>query len=197
MRGHPEPIDLDASKEIWASALRRCHPAQFPNGGNRFAVPLIAGGEWVGVIILGDRVGGVPFSLQDLDLLKSVSDQAATSLLNVQFSQRLIEAKQLEAFQAMSAFFVHDLKNTASMLSLMLRNLPIHYEDPGFREDALRGISRTVAHLNDIISRLTLLRQELAIRPVECDLNELVTEVLKTQEQAAGIEPGEGIPAAA
>jgi putative PEP-CTERM system histidine kinase len=188
LRGHPEPIDLDASKEIWASALRRCHPAQFPNGGNRFAVPLIAGGEWVGVITLGDRVGGAPFSFQDLDLLKSVSDQAATSLLNVQFSQRLIEAKQLEAFQAMSAFFVHDLKNTASMLSLMLRNLPIHYEDPGFREDALRGISLTVAHLNEVISRLTLLRQELAIRPVECDLNELVADILKAQEQAPGVE---------
>jgi putative PEP-CTERM system histidine kinase len=188
LRSRPEPIDLDASKEIWASALRRCHPAQFPNGGNRFAVPLIAGGEWVGVITLGDRVGGAPFSFQDLDLLKSVSDQAATSLLNVEFSQRLIEAKQLEAFQAMSAFFVHDLKNTASMLSLMLRNLPIHYEDPAFREDALRGISRTVAHLNEVISRLTLLRQELAIRPVECDLNELLTEVLKAQEQTAGVE---------
>jgi putative PEP-CTERM system histidine kinase len=188
LRSRLQPVDLDASKEIWASALRRCHPAQFPNGGNRFAVALIAGGEWVGVITLGDRVGGAPFSLQDLDLLKSVSDQTATSLLNVRFSQRLIEAKQLEAFQAMSAFFVHDLKNTASMLSLMLRNLPIHYEDPAFREDALRGITRTVAHLNDVITRLTLLRQELAIRPVECDLNQLVSEVLKAQEQAAGVE---------
>lgn len=188
LRGHPEPIDLDGTKEIWASALRRCHPAQFSNGGNRFAIPLIAGGDWMGVITLGDRVGGAPFSVQDLDLLKSVSDQAATNLLNVQFSQRLIQAKQLEAFQAMSAFFVHDLKNTASMLSLMLRNLPTHYQDPGFREDALRGIARTVTHLNEVISRLNLLRQELAIRPVECDLNELVAETLKTQAQAAGVE---------
>jgi putative PEP-CTERM system histidine kinase len=188
LRSHPDPINLDESKETWASVLRRCHPSQFPNGGNRFVVSLIAGGEWAGAITLGDRVSGVPFSFQDLDLLKSVSDQAATSLLNVQYSQRLMQAKQLEAFQAMSAFFVHDLKNTASMLSLMLRNLPVHYQDPVFREDALRGISRTVAHVNDVISRLNLLRQELAIRPVECDLNELVTETLKVQEQAAGIE---------
>jgi putative PEP-CTERM system histidine kinase len=188
LRSGAEPVDLDAAKAPWASALRRCHPAQFLKGGNRFAVPLVTGGDWVGVITLGDRVGGARFSLQDLDLLKSVSDQAATSLLNVQFSQRLIEAKQLEAFQAMSAFFVHDLKNTASMLSLMLRNLPVHYEDPCFREDALRGISRTVTHLNDVISRLALLRQELAIRPVECDLNQLAAEVLKALEKAAGLE---------
>ncbi|MGO8676091.1 MAG: XrtA/PEP-CTERM system histidine kinase PrsK [Limisphaerales bacterium] len=187
LRTGAEPVDLDASEAAWASALRRCHPSQFLRGGDRFAVPLIAGGEWIGLITLGDRVGAASFSFQDLDLLKSVSEQAATSLLNVQFSRRLIEAKQLEAFQAMSAFFVHDLKNTASMLSLMLRNLPVHYEDPAFREDALRGISRTVTHLNDVISRLALLRQELAIRPVDCDLNQLAAEVLKGLDQTPGL----------
>ena len=53
----------------------------------------------------------------------------------------LQRAKELEAFQTMSAFFVHDLKNAASSLTLMLKNLPIHFADPVFREDALRGIA--------------------------------------------------------
>ncbi|HEV2391367.1 MAG TPA: XrtA/PEP-CTERM system histidine kinase PrsK [Verrucomicrobiae bacterium] len=185
----PEPVDIDESKEIWAAALRRAHPEEFPTkGGNRVCVPLLAGGELLGVLMLGDRVGGISFLVQDLDLLKSVSDQAAAGLLNIQLSQRLSQAKQLEAFQAMSAFFVHDLKNTASTLSLMLQNLPVHYQDPAFREDALRGISKTVAHINDVISRLTVLRHELGVQAVECDLNELVEETLKTQEQAAGVQ---------
>lgn len=176
---HPEPLDLDMSREIWASALRRLHPGEFSKGGNRIAVPMIAGGELLGVMTVGDRVGGMPFVLQDLDLLKTVSEQAATTLLNIQLSQRLFQSKQLEAFQAMSAFFVHDLKNTASTLSLMLQNLPRHYNDPQFREDALRGISKTVTHVNELISRLSLLRQELSLHPVECDLNELADEALK------------------
>ncbi len=60
----------------------------------------------------------------------------------------------MEAFQTMSAFFVHDLKNTASTLNLMLQNLPVHFDDPAFREDALRGVSKTVAHINRLIGRL-------------------------------------------
>jgi len=184
---HPDPLDIDSSKVIWASALRRVHPDEFHKGGHRVCVPLIAGGEVLGLLVLGDRVSAVPFSVQDFDLLKAVSEQAAASLLNIELSQRLSQAKQLEAFQAMSAFFVHDLKNTASTLSLMLQNLPAHYQDPQFREDALRGISKTVAHINEIISRLTELRHELAVQTVECDLNELVAETLKGQEQAAGI----------
>jgi len=141
----------------------------------------------LGVLVLGDRVGAVPFSVQDFDLLKSIGEQSAANLLNIQLSQRLSQAKQLEAFQAMSAFFIHDLKNTASTLSLMLQNLPVHYQDPQFREDALRGISKTVTRINETISRLNELRHELALQPVECDLNDLITETLKGQEQAADI----------
>ena len=185
---HPEPIDIDSSRETWAVPLRLCHPEEFHKGGNRVCVPMIAGGELLGIMTLGDRVGGASFSVQDLDLLKSVSDQAAAGLLNIQLSQRLSQAKQLEAFQLMSTFFVHDLKNTASTLSLMLQNLPVHFNDPRFREDALRGISKTVAHINQLISRLSLLRQALTIQPVEADLNEMVAEALKCLDFAPQIK---------
>lgn len=185
---HPEPFDIDAAKEPWAAVLRRCQPDTFQKGGNRMCVPMIAGRRMLGLILLGDRVGEVPFSLQDLDLLKCIADQAAASLLNIRLSQRLMQTKELEAFQTMSAFFVHDLKNTASTLSLMLQNLPVHFQNPAFREDALRAISKTVNHINDLISRLSLLRRNLTLKPVETDLNEVVAGALKSLQAASGVE---------
>src|SRR6266542_209064 len=179
LREHPGPLDIESSGQTWTALLRRLHPDEFREGGNRICVPMTAGGELLGVITLGDRVGAVPCSLQDFDLLKSVSDQVAANLLNIHLSQRLAQAKQFEAFQAMSAFFVHDLKNTATTLSLMLQNLPVHFNDPGFRQDALRGISKTVVHINDLNSRLSRLGQDIPIHAVDSDLNVLVTEALK------------------
>src|SRR4029453_4303294 len=44
--------------------------------------------------------------------------------------------RSLEAFQTMSAFLIHDLKNAASTLGLMLENLPGHFDNPAFRQDA-------------------------------------------------------------
>jgi putative PEP-CTERM system histidine kinase len=178
LRHHLEPLDVEYSNEEWAATLRRCHPSEFEEGGARVCVPMIAAGELQGVMLLGDRVGGVLFSLQDYDLLKCVGDQIAASLLNSKLSQKLLQAKELEAFQTMSAFFVHDLKNTASTLNLMLQNLPVHFDNPAFREDALRGIAKSGKHINNLIGRLSVLRHNLQIHPEISDLNELVSKVL-------------------
>jgi putative PEP-CTERM system histidine kinase len=179
---HSDPVDLDGSSENWAAVLRRCHPDEFPRGGSRICVPLMSGGQLLGMIILGDRVEGLPFSWQDFDLLKCVADSMAASLLNIQLSRKILQAGQLEAFQTMSAFFVHDLKNTTSTLNLMLKNLPANFDNPEFRQDALRGITRTVAHINHLIERLGQLRGRLQINPVASDLNELVLAALADVE---------------
>jgi putative PEP-CTERM system histidine kinase len=193
LKEHPDPLDIDNSSHESSRVLRRGHPAQFCRGENRVSAPLMAGGEVLGLMMLGDRVGGQPFSVQEFDLLKCVADQTAASLLNIQLSQRLMQAREMEAFQTMSAFFVHDLKNSASTLSLMLQNLPVHFESPDFRQDALRSVSKTVTHINSLISRLGMLRENLAIRPIESDFNELVSNALKCLDGAANVEVVKGL----
>jgi putative PEP-CTERM system histidine kinase len=183
-----EPVDIDVEKAAWGETLRHCHPEEFRKGGNRVCVPMVVGQEVVGLMILGDRVGGTPFAWQDFDLLKCIGDQIAAGLLNARLSQKLLQAKELEAFQTMSAFFVHDLKNTANTLNLMLQNLPIHFDDPAFRADALRGVGKTVAHINRLIGRLSSIRHELQIKQVEGDLNEVVAKALSGWEDVAGIQ---------
>ncbi len=176
--GTAEPVDIDAATSDWCHAWRFAHPSDFPHGGHRMIVPLFVRHEIVGMISVGDRVSGAAFSVEDIELLKCIADHGAGSLLNVRLSQRLSQSKQLEAFQAMAAFFVHDLKNAASTLNLMLRNLPRHFDDPAFRADALRGIGATVEHINGLVGRLSQLRHELKVQPVETDLNQVVRRAL-------------------
>jgi signal transduction histidine kinase len=102
----------------------------------------------------------------------------AASLLNLKLADNLNAAKEMEAFQTMAAFFVHDLKNLASKLSMMFKNLPVHFEDPEFRDDAMRLMSQSVTQIDDMCSQLSMLRDKLEIRPVKTDLNEVATAVL-------------------
>jgi len=187
LKKRPEPMDVDLSREKWAATLKKIHPSEFSKGGHRICVQLAVGGELLGLMILGDRIGGIPFSGQDFDLLKCVGDEIAASLLNTRLSQKLLQAKELEAFQTMSAFFVHDLKNAASTLNLMFQNLPAHFDNPAFRQDALRGIGKSVEHINCLVERLSLLRYELKIKPVEFNFNEWISKSLADFEKNPGV----------
>ncbi len=176
--------DIETASGTAADILRRLHPSEFPNGGHRICVPLIRRGQLVGILIVGDRVAGQPISLQDFDVLKCAAEHITASLLNVQLSRKLLQSKEMEAFQTMATFFVHDLKNAASTLNLTLKNLPVHFDDPEFREDALRGIGKSVAHINRLIARLGTIRSELKIHPAPADINEVVNRSLAGLEGA-------------
>lgn len=183
----PQPVDIDCSAESWCQSLRNSNPAFFPKGGHRYCLPLISRSEVLGLIVLGDRVRGIPFSAEDLELFKCLGDQIAAGVCNLSLSERLLSAKEMEAFQIMSTFLVHDLKNTASALSLMLRNLPIHFENPAFREDALRTVAKSVGRVNELIGRLTTLREKLELHPVPADLNQVVKAALEAAGEAPDI----------
>jgi hypothetical protein len=137
----------------------------------------VAGGEFVGMLTLNDRTGP-PFAIEDYDLLKTLADQAAGLILNHKLFESLGRAREMQAFQSVSAFFAHDLKNVASALSLTLTNLPLHYENPEYRADALKLMSKSVEKIRNMYSRLSAIEQKFELHRCECDLNELVSDTI-------------------
>lgn len=178
MRNQQMPIDLDQTEMDWARDLKESHFDYFRDARIRYGISLLSGNEFLGMMTLNEKLTKEQFSFEDFDLLKTIADQAAGSILNIKMSERLSHAKEMEAFQTMSAFFVHDLKNLASKLSLTMQNLPTHFDNPEFRGDALRAISDSVAKINTMSSGLSLLRQKIVLQLAETDLNGLVTTTI-------------------
>jgi putative PEP-CTERM system histidine kinase len=180
------PFDLERERGPLAEALRSACPGQFKEGGDRLAVPLCAGGKLEGVAVLADRVNAVPYSVEERELLTCIADQAAAALLNLRLRDAVLQARELEAFQTVSAFFVHDMKNAASGLNLMLKNLPVHFENPEFRADALRAVEKTAGRINGLVGRLSAVREKLVVNPVPCDLDAVVDEAVQAFAGAGG-----------
>lgn len=172
------PVDLDRSKEPWVNELRKLNPRYFPGGGHCVCTPLSARGQLVGILVLGDRVNGLPYTLEEYELIKTIAGHVAATLLGFRLSERLLEARQLEAFQTMSTFFVHDLKNVVTTLSLILGNMPNHFDNPAFREDVLKAVSKCVERMNSLIERLGKLREGMELKRVPTDLNAIVRNTL-------------------
>ena len=142
-------------------------------------VPLISGDALIGfVVLLSPRT---PFDInwEVRDLLKTAQRQAASYLARMQVAEALIEARKFDAFNRMSAFVVHDLKNLVAQLSLMLKNAERHKDNPEFQADMLE----TVAHVEQKMRHLMMqLQKKSAIdrdKPVE--LGDILRRIRKSK----------------
>lgn len=180
------PFNLEQESSAWAKVLREHCPTKFDHGGDRLAIPLVASSQLVGLVVLADRVNGVPYSHEEMDLLACIGDQLAAAFLYGALTEKVLQAKELEAFQTVSTFFVHDLKNAANSLNLTLQNLPVHFDDPEFRADAVKTVGRTVERINQMILKLSSLRHEMQLRRAPCRLDLLCAEVLDGFDAEAG-----------
>ncbi len=173
MRDQRAPLDMEN-----ASAMPPGISTQLlKKAGIRYCVSLRAGGQFIGLLTMNERAGP-PFSVEDFDLLQTFADQAAGLILNHKLFESLGQAREIEAFQALSSFFAHDLKNIASTLSLTLSNLPLHYDDPEFRTDTLKIITKSLEKIRSMCSRLSALDRKFELHVRECDFNELVRSAL-------------------
>lgn len=190
----PEPRSIEKLPEDWATRILSNNPSVFPDGGDRILVPLTGQGKAVGFMVLGDRTNTLAFTQQEFDTLRCIADHIAASLLSAALTRKLEESKEIEAFQTMATFFVHDLKNAVSTLNLMLKNMPLHWDNPEFREDALRGIGSTSQRITDLITRLSHVRNELEISAQSTQVDELIKATLSEWEKPNSIDFKKSIP---
>jgi putative PEP-CTERM system histidine kinase len=180
MQQQLEPVDLEFGENSWAADLQRAYADYFEEARIRYCIPLIAGGNLVGLLTLDDRVAEETITLEDFDLLKTIAGQTAANLLNMQLAGRLRQMKEMEAFQTVSAFIMHDFKNLASTLSLTMQNLPMHFDNPEFRKDAVRITQQSLTKINNICAGLSSLSRKMDLKRTKIDLNELVANIFSS-----------------
>lgn len=154
--------------------------------GTLYLAPLESGDELLGVLTVAERVRDRPLSWEDRELLEALAQETTVLLLNLRLARRLQETSELAAFQNLSAFVVHDLKNLASGLSLTVQNLPKHFQNPEFRQEALTTIQQSVERIRDICHRLTVVRERPTVNPTPWDLRSLVVQWLRELQPQVG-----------
>lgn len=94
------------------------------------------------------------FNWEDCDLLKTTGTQAASHLAQHAASQALAEARQFEAYNRLSTYVVHDLKNLISQLSLVVSNAARHRNNPLFMENVISTVENSVSKMNRLLTRM-------------------------------------------
>jgi putative PEP-CTERM system histidine kinase len=140
----------------------------------RILSPLMQLERMVGFVVLYQPPPPFELTYEDRDLLKTVGAHVATHLAQHEADRRLAESGQFEAYNRLTAFMMHDLKNSVAQLQLVVTNSARHKSNPQFVDDAIETIANTVDRMTRLIGHLR--RDSAASRLSSVQLDELVRE---------------------
>jgi len=130
--------------------------------------PISIGHRLVGLIGLGPEFTGGHYGHDDFDLLTALGNHTAAALLAVRMAEELAHSREQQAWDRLSAFVLHDIKNAATMLSLLRENAPEHIHEPEFQQDMLEVVDDALKRMGRVEQRLGTLKDE--VTPVRQDL---------------------------
>jgi len=117
-------------------------------------VPLIVGDKLIGFVVLLRSRTPLDANWEVHDLLKTASRQAASFLAQMVATESLLEVRKFDAFNRMSAFVVHDLKNIVTQLSLMMKNAKRLHANPEFQQDMLDTVDNSLEKMRQLMAQL-------------------------------------------
>jgi putative PEP-CTERM system histidine kinase len=117
-------------------------------------IPLRLSQDLIGFVTLERPRAPMDLNWEVRDLLKTASRQAASFLAHVRTTEALLEARKFDAFNRMSAFVVHDLKNIVAQLSLMMKNAERHGGNPEFQRDMLSTVESSLDKMRQLMLQL-------------------------------------------
>ena len=147
-----DTAELARRPELYGGLRRPEWLESFPEA--LLIVPLISNETLIGLIVLFQSSSAFRLTFEEIDLLRTSGRQVAAFLAQYESDQKLAEGRQFEAFNRLTAFVMHDLKNLIAQQSLMVENAARHKGNPAFFEDAMATINNSVARMNKLLQQL-------------------------------------------
>jgi len=150
---------------------------------NWLIVPLMLHDDLLGFVVLTRPSVTTEIDWEVRDALKAAARQVASYLGVRRAVESLVQARQFESFNRMSAFVVHDLKNLVAQLSLLLANAERHRDNPEFQQDMLETIGNVQSRMQGL-----LLQLRAGTRPIEAPGAVPVIDVVNAAVRSKHVE---------
>lgn len=120
----------------------------------RIVSPMLELDSLVGIFVLYGPPAPFELTYEDRDLLKTVGQHVATQIAQQEADRKLAESRQFEAYNRLTAFMMHDLKNSVAQLKLIVANAEKHKRNPDFIDDAIVTIANAAERMSRLIEQL-------------------------------------------
>ncbi|MBI2925183.1 MAG: hypothetical protein HYY24_05705 [Verrucomicrobia bacterium] len=120
-----------------------------------FCFPFFSGDDLFGLLLIGAKTSGEPYTPHDLHLFTSLVTNLSLNLNQIRLKKQIWAAQELELMGRMSRGLAHDLNNLITPIStfLQLAASAAHHNDPGAEllPIALRNVDTVRAYINEAL----------------------------------------------
>lgn len=162
----------------------------FSEGAIKIFIPLRRENELVAIVGLKNLADSRSLNWEDHDLLKAAGQQMASYLGLYEATSSLYEQREFAAFNRLSTFVVHDLKNVSAQLELITQNANKFGENPEFIKDSFETVESANQRLAKMLKQLRR-KDSVDMRVSKVFLPDLVEQV---QKQVGGLHFATEIP---
>lgn len=117
-------------------------------------IPLKHYYDLIGFMVLLEPFVKMKINWEDRDFLKAIGKQASSYVAFMIATESLAEAEKFSAFNRLSAYVVHDMKNSVAQLDLIVKNAEKHMANQEFIADSFLTVSNVVDRMKRMLNQL-------------------------------------------
>jgi signal transduction histidine kinase len=124
-------------------------------------IPLISRKKVIGIINLGKKQNGKPYTIQDIELLSTLANQTAIAIENAKLYEDLKKQKaimrradRLASLGTLTAGLAHEIRNPLVAIKTFIQLLPERLDDEEFRRDFLAIASGEADRISSLVNEL-------------------------------------------
>ena len=176
--------------------------------GAELSLPIISKSKLIGILNLGYKENKTIYSNEDLELLSTLTNQAAIAIENARLYENLKQsqdtlrrADRLSSLGLLTAGLAHEIRNPLVAIRTFTQLLPERYDDAEFREGfqglALKEVDRICGLINDLLSFARPSKPNVSPENLN-DVVDNIARILETQAKEKGVaiarEFGDDLP---
>lgn len=122
--------------------------------GAGLVVPLILKKHIVGLMIIGSKLSGDLFSLQDISMLETLSNHLVTTIENIRMFEQMLNNERLRIIGTMSASVAHEIRNPLASIKTFVQMLPSKFGSNEFLAKFMAIVPTEIERLSNITHEL-------------------------------------------
>ncbi|MBU1650783.1 hypothetical protein KKA00_01070, partial [bacterium] len=166
-------VSSTSPEAIYIGGMQRSPKETLPE---RLELPMFSHEKVVGLLSMGRKNSGEPYTLTELESLERFAGQAGLAIENLQLiesifntNQRLFDAEKLASLGQLASGVAHEIRNPLSSIKMNIQGMARNLQLDEINQKRLRIIQREIDHLDHVVHDVLIYARpsRMEIEPVQ------------------------------